>query len=405
MKKEFSVWKSKTYLYIFLWSCFLPSSVDSHAVDFICPNYPELIPGIAVHGLPAVSDGSRTLLVKRQTEVLQSGDTYQSGEILTVSLNDTSGFTEAVYELNGAAFFRFGICTQKRRFLGLTGILQLPTDYSPVYLWGAWATDEGQLHITSNFTLVPSIPNPTVQPTFGIPPTVAPTRISSARYSVSLSVSLQGISEQEAADNAAVLSKAMCKGAELDEERCSITRIGESSDQLTVSPSLSSYLTSSPLDMWPSLFGHSLRGRAISVLPTATVTFLIDSITYPEEQSPVLSKLVSFVRNNTLFGFRGFVRSFSGSSVVLSNSTVMHTDIVSNTDTSYFEYSCQLGQSEAKLYWSIDPASNPRYIRAAIVVPGRKWVAGGFVKSSVQTMVDEPRNVVFVLDAKTDTVR
>jgi hypothetical protein len=391
---------------LFLLLQFLPCFVDSHAVDFTCPNYPELVPGIAVHGLPAISDGARTLLVKRQAQILQSGDTYQSGEILTVSLNDTSGFTEAVYELNGAAFFRFGICTQKRRYLGITGILQMPTDYSPVFLWGGWATEEGVLHLTSNFSLVPSIPDPTVQPTFGIPPTVAPTRISSARYSVLLEVALQGISGQGAADDAAVLSKAMCDGADLSEERCSIIRIGDASSLSTVSPLSSSSSSSASLSssVWASLFGRSLRGRALTSLHTY-VTFLIDSITYPEEQSPVISNLVSYVRNISQHGFRATVRSLSNSALSVSNSTVTNTVVVSNTDMSYFDFSCDLGQSEAKLYWSKDPATDPRYIRAAIVVPGRVWVAGGFVQSSVQTMVDRPNNVVFALDAKTDRVR
>jgi hypothetical protein len=111
----------------------LITSAEGKAVEFKCPQYPRLAAGVSVHGMPMEIDGSRSIRVYRDGQVLHHGDLYFVGESLLVTINDTSGVPDVVLEANcSTCSFRFGICPSKYRFTGSIGSLTMPVDYTPI---------------------------------------------------------------------------------------------------------------------------------------------------------------------------------------------------------------------------------------------------------------------------------
>lgn len=374
------------------------SGAEAKAYQFTCPAYPRLFPGMELHGIPTIVDGKRRLVIKRGATEVPEGAFYARGESLFITLNDTSGDTDFVYETNcSSCSFRFGICPGKYRFLGSIASMTMPTDYSNFTVWGAYASTGGVIRVTPPVSLIPRVPDPTMAPTFADPPTIAPTKISAQRYAIAFDVTLNGISAAVALRNLDLLSDTICIYMDYNPERCKVIAAASLTEA-----SISSLGTK----VWSVMSGvvnsalplHWRRGLTDS----AAVTILVDLFMYPEWQSPAIFQISTFITDTSAFGYASILRSNSALSALTSTSVVLARK-VNNTDTSLYEHSCALDDS-LTLYWSLDTATPSKYVRGMLEISGKKWIAGGVILSEVRTMVHDPNNIVFTYNAETDRV-
>eukprot|EP00607_Mallomonas_marina_P010870 CAMPEP_0182421162 /NCGR_PEP_ID=MMETSP1167-20130531/6414_1 /TAXON_ID=2988 /ORGANISM="Mallomonas Sp, Strain CCMP3275" /LENGTH=349 /DNA_ID=CAMNT_0024598013 /DNA_START=130 /DNA_END=1176 /DNA_ORIENTATION=+ len=132
-----------------------------------------------------VLDNSVSVVVKRGDTTLSSSDTYVAGESLTVTFSLPSGFGEYVLETSNGQFTG-GSCSNKR-IISTSATIIMPTDYSQVSIWAAYASGRTNAKISSTFVISAETKTPTALPTVApstsltpTSPTVTPTHVPSS---------------------------------------------------------------------------------------------------------------------------------------------------------------------------------------------------------------------------------
>ena len=139
----------------------------------------DMTPGSVIMGNPAKRDDLRSVQVLRNGAILSSGDTFVSGETLTVqisTISTTTGLFKFMFQATGGALFQTGniLCNGMREYnlgdgtLGPSQLRMPTTPNTQVNIWVAWATQFGNVYISKNFTLtnVQSVRKPSFSPTF-----------------------------------------------------------------------------------------------------------------------------------------------------------------------------------------------------------------------------------------------
>jgi len=109
-------------------------------------------PGAVVMNEETVQSDKRHIIVEREGERLSSNDTYVSGEVLQVSLSDTTG--EYLFECTYGEF-QPGGCEGHRSCRKLSALV-MPSEGEIVSIWAGWAMDHGTVEVSKEFILRPS---------------------------------------------------------------------------------------------------------------------------------------------------------------------------------------------------------------------------------------------------------
>lgn len=377
---------------------------DGKAYLFTCPAYPRLESGVAIHGVPVIEDALRQLVVRRGGTSLSTGDLYEPGELLLITLNDTSGDADIIFETNcSTCTFKFGICPGKYRFIGRVASVNMPTDFSNFTVWGAYAVSDGVVRIAPPIHLRPRVPDPTMAPTFANPPTISPTQISAARHSILIDVRYDGMSKSAVINNSDAISDAICSHMDYRGERCKlIAALNDQSGDTVVPASLWSTVS--------DILDGAIRKRFRFIRPTRELTpnaksigtIIVDGFMYPEWQQPAIRSISEYINTAGSGGYTEALRALVGMGDLIGT-TVLRARIVNNTDSALFAHSCSIDESLA-LFWALDTARPARFVRGLLQIGGTHWVAGGVVGDDVRAMVTDPNNVVFLFNAETDRV-
>merc|ERR1711871_360161 len=106
-------------------------------------------------GLMGTGTSSTTysIVVKRGSTSLSSGDNYTPGETLTVST--TKGGSNQVMEVEGGAAFSSSVCSNRERVLSgsSTSVTMPASGNGDVRFWMGWQSDKAPVKISNTFTL------------------------------------------------------------------------------------------------------------------------------------------------------------------------------------------------------------------------------------------------------------
>mmetsp|Transcript_32442 Transcript_32442/g.46781 ORF Transcript_32442/g.46781 Transcript_32442/m.46781 type:complete len:495 (+) Transcript_32442:26-1510(+) len=147
--------------------------VWSHPEHLECSN--PLAVNSVIMGSPAVSSNSRSLIIKRGSTVLNSGDSYVAGEVLTVSSSATTGCL--IYETENGNFGAGGRCNGLRFIPSANEASLTMPKTGTVKVKMGFALQYGTVSITDSFVLTApaAVVSPTVSsvpaPTASMPPT------------------------------------------------------------------------------------------------------------------------------------------------------------------------------------------------------------------------------------------
>jgi hypothetical protein len=374
-------------------------SVDSHATYFTCDEYPELKAGLTVMGKTIAVGTSRSIIVRRGSTELNSGDNYIPGEVLTVSLSVTTG--EMILETSGSAqFTNGGSCNGLYRFYGPSSTLLMPSDLSTVKIWAGWAPKYGLVTLTEDFILV-SAAYPTFEPSVSFAPSMTfepsspsiaptsfttsiPTLSSSATVLYALSVTAigSGTTTTDLRQQSSVLSGEYCNHLNLGVQRCVVTFIGDvpTSDFSWVQYATTFLASSTYLEF----------------------TVVINDFDYLEEAENALTELQNYILSSS--GFQ--LDFYTDSGINITNLSLGDNFVSKSMDPALYPKSCQIN-SELDLHWSIPSTgdgssvgSQGGYVNAMLRMKGsgKAWFAGGIVHNNVQLMVDSPINTVYFYD-------
>ena len=155
----------------------------------------EMTPGSIIMGNPAKSYDLRSVQVLRNGVILDSGDSFRSGETLTVqvsTISTTTGSFKFMFQASGGALFQTGnvLCNGIREYnlgdgtLGPSQLRMPTTPNTQVNIWVAWATQFGHVYISNNFTLTnfPSTRKPSFSPAYkSTSPTANPSKVPTVK--------------------------------------------------------------------------------------------------------------------------------------------------------------------------------------------------------------------------------
>jgi hypothetical protein len=98
------------------------------------------------------------------------------------------------------------------------------------------------VRLTPPLLLKPVVPDPTIAPSYAFPPSVAPTKISAARYAVEFEIEYNDISPADAIANSDLLANTICEYMNYENTRCKVIKI--SAPAAASGPSPSAYRAS-----------------------------------------------------------------------------------------------------------------------------------------------------------------